>query len=95
MMRLEERDPLSATAQSFFGRVLYRTRRYDDAITHLDKAIELAPQSSAGAYGRLTDVYEAMGRYDDALALVEKETNVEGRRPRGTAKQCVWPALSP
>jgi TolB-like protein/DNA-binding winged helix-turn-helix (wHTH) protein len=88
MKQIEERDPLSATVQSFFGRVLYRARRYDDAIVHLNRAIELDPQSPAGAYGRLADVYESVGKYDEALLLLEKAATIEGR-PRsadGTAR---------
>jgi TolB-like protein/DNA-binding winged helix-turn-helix (wHTH) protein len=79
MKRVEERDPLSSTVQSFFGRVLYRARRYDEAIVHLHRAIELDPQSPAGAYGRLADVYEAVGKYGEALMLLENETSIEGR----------------
>ena len=79
MERIEERDPLSATVQSFFGRVLYRGRRYDDAIVHLNRAIELDPQAPARAYRRLADVYEAVGKYDGALMLLEKEARIEGR----------------
>jgi len=45
MKRVEERDPLSPTVQSFFGRVLYRARRYDEAIVHLNRAIELDHRS--------------------------------------------------
>jgi TolB-like protein/DNA-binding winged helix-turn-helix (wHTH) protein len=79
MKRVEERDPLSSTVQSFFGRVLYRARRYDEAIVHLNRAIELDPRSPAGAYGRLADVYEALGKYDEALMLLENATSIEGR----------------
>jgi TolB-like protein/DNA-binding winged helix-turn-helix (wHTH) protein/lipopolysaccharide biosynthesis regulator YciM len=79
MKRVEERDPLSSTVQSFFGRVLYRARRYDEAIIHLNRAVELDPQSPAGAYGRLADVYQAVGNYDEALTLLEKAASVEGR----------------
>ena len=64
--------------QSAFGRILYRARRFDAAIPHLNQAIELQPEA-AGNYGRLADVYEEMGRYDDALALHEKEKKVSGR----------------
>jgi TolB-like protein/DNA-binding winged helix-turn-helix (wHTH) protein/Tfp pilus assembly protein PilF len=85
MNRIEERDPLSATVQSFFGRVLYRARRYDDAIVHLNRAIELDPQSPAGAYGRLADVYETVGKHDEALMLLEKAASLEGR-PRGAER---------
>lgn len=81
MKRLEERDPLSATVQSFFGRVLYRARRYDEAVVHLNQAIALDSQSPANAYGRLADVYEAVGKFDEALVLRQKEANID-RRPR-------------
>jgi tetratricopeptide (TPR) repeat protein len=57
--------------------VLYRARRFDDAIPHLQQAIELQPEA-AGNYGRLADVYEEMGRYDEALAVHEKEKKVAG-----------------
>ena len=90
MERVEERDPLSPTVQSFFGRVLYRARRYDEAIGHLNRAIELDPQSPAGAYTRLADVYVALGMYDEALMLVEKATRIEGR-PSETGRT-VWNA---
>ena len=85
MKRIEERDPLSATVQSFFGRVLYRARMYDEAIVHLNRAIELDPQRPAGAYGRLADVYEMLGKYDEALVLLEKGAELEGR-PRGAER---------
>jgi TolB-like protein/DNA-binding winged helix-turn-helix (wHTH) protein len=87
MKQIEERDPLSATVQSFFGRVLYRARKYDEAIVHLNRAIELDPHSPAGAYGRLADVYEAVGKYDEALMLLEKQASIQGRprSPDGAA----------
>ena len=50
-----------------------------EAIVHLNRAIELDPQSPAGAYGRLADVYEAVGKYDEALMFLEKATSIEGR----------------
>ena len=79
MKRLEERDPLSATLQSFFGRVLYRARKFDEAMVHYNRAIELAPYSAAGAYHRLAEVYEELGRYAEALALLQKAAAAENR----------------
>ena len=80
--RAEQLDPLSSTVHSAFGRVLYRARQYDRAIPHLKQAIELEPRSSDG-YGRLADVYEALGRFDEALALYEKVNVLRGRPVRG------------
>ena len=43
--RAEQLDPLSSTVQSAFGRVLYRARKFDQAIPHLNQAIALgAPE---------------------------------------------------
>jgi tetratricopeptide (TPR) repeat protein len=39
----------------------------------------LQPEAAAN-YGRLADVYEEMGRYDEALAVHEKEQKVSGAR---------------
>ena len=50
-------DPLSAVAQSSYGRTLYRARRYEEAIPHLQRAIELEPQVGLHP-ARLADVYE-------------------------------------
>ena len=69
--RAAQLDPLSATVHSAFGRILYRARKFDQAIPHLNQAIALEPRNS-DSYGRLADVYEALGRYDEALALYEK-----------------------
>ena len=80
--RAEQLDPLSSTVHSAFGRVLYRARQYDRAIPHLTQAIELEPRSADG-YGRLADVYEALGRFDEALALYEKVNVLRGRPVRG------------
>jgi tetratricopeptide (TPR) repeat protein len=77
MKRVEQLDPLSPIVPSFFGRVLYRARRFDEAIDHLNRAIALAPQNPAGAYHRLSEVYEQMGRHTEALALLDKSASVE------------------
>ena len=81
--RAEQLDPLSSTVHSAFGRVLYRALQFDRAVPHLNQAIALEPRSADG-YGRLADVYEALGRYDEALALYEKVNVLRG-----------WPAGGP
>jgi len=59
-------------AQSSYGRTLYRARRYEEAIPHLQRAIELEPQVALHA-SRLADVYEQMGRIEDALPIRQKQ----------------------
>jgi tetratricopeptide (TPR) repeat protein len=65
-------DPLSAVAQSSYGRTLYRARRYEEAIPHLQRAIELEPQVGLHP-ARLADVYEQMGRIEDALPIRQQQ----------------------
>ena len=48
MQRAEQLDPLSSTVQSGFGRILYRARRFDEAIPHLNQAIALEPEQPGG-----------------------------------------------
>jgi len=74
--RAVEVDPLSATAQSSYGRTLYRARRYEQAIPHLQRAIELEPQVTLHP-ARLADVYEQMGRIQDALLIRQKQVQAE------------------
>ena len=81
--RAAQLDPLSSTVHSAFGRVLYRAHRFDQAIPHLNQAIALEPgPRSADGYGRLADVYEELGRHDEALALYEKVDALRGRPGR-------------
>ena len=80
--RAQQLDPLSSTVHSAFGRVFYRARKSEQAIPQLNQAIALEPRSSDG-YGRLADVYKALGRNDEALALYEKVHVLRGWRVRG------------
>ncbi len=61
-------NPLSARMQEDFGRVYYRTRKYEEAERHTKRAFEFG----GGSYGRLADIYTMMGRYTDAIANMEK-----------------------
>ena len=62
-----------------FGQTLYSARRYDEAIPHLKRSIELEPRNFL-AYSRLADVYEQMERYDDALSVYRRvQAQVKGR----------------
>jgi tetratricopeptide (TPR) repeat protein len=50
--------------------VLYRARRYEEAIVRLNRALELEPGMGWLVYSRLGDVYEQMGQYDRALTAL-------------------------
>jgi serine/threonine-protein kinase len=56
-------------------RAVYRARRYEEAIPHIQRAIELEPQVGLHA-ARLADVYEQMGRIEDALPIRQKQAEV-------------------
>jgi tetratricopeptide (TPR) repeat protein len=71
-------DPLSAQVHSTCGRILYRARRWDDAVARLQRAIELEPRN-AGPHLRLGDTYDQMGRYADALASYAKQAALLGQ----------------
>lgn len=64
-------DPLSSTAQSSMGQILFRARKYQEALTYQRRAVELEPRN-AEAYFRLGELYVQLGSYDQALAAFEK-----------------------
>jgi tetratricopeptide (TPR) repeat protein len=65
------------------GRFLYRARSYEEALPHLERAVELEPRNIAANY-RLSDVYAELGRYDEAIAALEKN---RGLIPNGVDLQ--------
>ena len=50
---------------------------YDEAIEHLNRALEMDTRNDL-AYGDLANVYDQMGRYEDALVALDK---AEALRP--------------
>jgi tetratricopeptide (TPR) repeat protein len=89
MKRAETIDPMSSAIQSTFGRVLYRARLNDDAIPHLQRAIDL-DANNFGAYGRLADVYEQQGKLDDAISMNQQAN----QRRQGSMAVRYSPALA-
>jgi serine/threonine-protein kinase len=53
------------------GRILYRARRYDAAIARYEQALMMDP-SYPPVFQRLADAYVAVGRANDALAILDK-----------------------
>jgi tetratricopeptide (TPR) repeat protein len=64
-------DPVSSETHSALGRFLYRAYRYEEALPHLLRAVELEPRSLT-ANVRLGDLYAQLGRYDEAIAAYER-----------------------
>ena len=72
-------DPLSPAIQSDFGRVLYRARRYAEAIGRLNRSLELEPEMGWLVQSRLAEVYEQEGQYDRAMAALRLAEAHSGR----------------
>jgi hypothetical protein len=56
MKKAIELDPFSSRVQSFLGRTYIWARRYDDALTHLQKTTQMFP-SFAIDHQRLAHLY--------------------------------------
>jgi tetratricopeptide (TPR) repeat protein len=64
--RARELDPLSLPINENVGDILYLARRYPEAEEQLRRTLELDPNYGV-ARGTLAKVYEAQGRYEEAL----------------------------
>jgi serine/threonine-protein kinase len=65
--RARELDPLSLSIASDVGKALFLARRYEAAITELNKVLEADPQYGPALLWR-ENSYAQLGRYEDALA---------------------------
>ena len=68
-------DPVSTSG---YGRQLYRARRYDEAITQYERALELFPDRRSTLVF-LADAYTWSGRYQEAIAFIEEWERETGR----------------
>jgi tetratricopeptide (TPR) repeat protein len=64
-------NPLSSQVQFNYGLVLYGARRYPDAVSRLQRAIELEERDYF-AYFVLAQLYENTGKSVDAVALLDR-----------------------
>jgi len=69
--RAVELDPLSPADIADEGRILYRARQYESAIARYQRALELDP-GYVPALSRIAEAYEEWGKYDQALAALQK-----------------------
>jgi TolB-like protein/Tfp pilus assembly protein PilF len=88
--RARELDPLSLIIGDVVGWIDSLARRNDDAVQEFRKAIDLDPLFYPTHYD-LGLTYVEMGRYEDALAELEKARSLAGDTPRtlsGLAYAC-------
>jgi TolB-like protein/Tfp pilus assembly protein PilF len=82
MERAHQFDPLSPVVNTFLGGAMYAGHQDDRAIEQFRKTIELEP-TDARAYGSLGDVYESLGRHEEAVAAYLKERSLSGDAAEG------------
>jgi TolB-like protein/DNA-binding winged helix-turn-helix (wHTH) protein/thioredoxin-like negative regulator of GroEL len=70
MESADQLDPLAPAIQMNFARILYRARRFDDALRRLNRALELEP--GMDVHILFAEIYEHMGLYAKALAAYQK-----------------------
>lgn len=63
-------DPLSTVITTNTGEILYRARRFDEAIAECEKALEMDPQFAKALYWR-TIAWIASGKLAESLAFLE------------------------
>jgi TolB-like protein/DNA-binding winged helix-turn-helix (wHTH) protein/Tfp pilus assembly protein PilF len=77
MRRAVALNPLSFWANRLLGSMLYYSRRYDESLVALKRALELAPDKVGFVEAWNSDNYEMLGRYGDALAADIKDMGSE------------------
>jgi TolB-like protein/DNA-binding winged helix-turn-helix (wHTH) protein/lipopolysaccharide biosynthesis regulator YciM len=77
MQRAQMLDPQSIMINRDIGLVLFHARQYDQAIEHLHKTVEMDPTlfQASDILGR---AYEQKGRFEEAIAVFEKERVLAG-----------------
>ena len=75
--RAEQLDPLNPITRYGAGRQLMDARRYEQAIEQFRAALDVNPNSQP-VHGRLADIYEHKGLYEDAAAARQKEWTLGG-----------------
>jgi tetratricopeptide (TPR) repeat protein len=73
-------DDRDAWAHTALGLVDLTSRRYDDAVRRLERAIDLNP-SLANAYGALGQVLALAGEYEAAVSQINKAIRLSPRDP--------------
>jgi serine/threonine protein kinase/Flp pilus assembly protein TadD len=74
----EKRNPDLAAVHRVLALLLFKSGRYDDAVAHSQRAIELEPGNSDG-YRRLATAYEANNQISQALVEYRRAAELEPR----------------
>jgi eukaryotic-like serine/threonine-protein kinase len=74
--RTQELDPLSLIANVNAGWILYHARRYDESIEQHRKSLDMDP-NFARAYWAISEPYEQVGRYQEAIAALLKARQLD------------------
>ncbi len=88
IQKAEELDPLSAEISSYGGWILFFSRRYDEAVTELRKCLDLDSAYWPGYYV-LAQTYNQMGRFPEALAVVQKAQDIHRENPSAPMAELV------
>ncbi len=80
LRKAEELDPLSPAVKSAVAEAHYFARRYGEAATASQKALELDPNFILG-YLNLGRALEMQGRFDEAITALRQGWELSGRAP--------------
>ena len=80
MERAREIDPVSLIINTDLGHICYLARQNDKALLALLKALELDPNFGI-ARERLGEVYAALGKYEEAIAELQRARALYGGGP--------------
>ena len=65
-------NPTALDAHHNLGNVLFKKKRYEEALELLQKAIKQNPDSSALTYMAIADSYHELGQHDKAMEWIER-----------------------
>jgi adenylate cyclase len=71
-----ELDPNSSESAVFYGWALRSVGRYEDALRELERAMRLDPLNLRVPLYQICATYNAMGRYDEAIATCKKAVEI-------------------
>lgn len=80
LQQAERLDPLALAIKEDIGLAWYRARNYDLAQKKLREALELDP-SYARVHNKLAEVFQAQGRYEEAISELVTFWTATGRTP--------------